>query len=258
MLIGQRRVATIAVGLKMYFGYEQTVAWCERVKEISLAHRSVETGAVELLVLPSYPVLARTLELFAGTNVGLGAQNLHWEDTGPFTGEVSGAMLAEMGCKYVEVGHAERRRDFGEAETVVAAKTRAALRNGLVPVVCVGEPDRQPTNRSLPYCLDQLESALGQSEGTTESRVIVAYEPVWAIGAREPAPPDHIRAMCEGLRVYLNDLPAFDSTIIYGGTAGPGLLGDLGDSLDGLALGRSAHDPNALELVLSEIDDSAA
>jgi len=251
-------VVTIGVSLKMYLGYDQTLAWCARVKEISRAHPSVTTGAVELFVLPSYPVLSRAGELFAGTSVGLGAQNLHWEDAGPFTGEVSGAMLAEMGCGYVEVGHAERRRAFGETDDVVADKAEAALRNGLVPVICIGEPDHRLLDRSLEHCVHQLESALSRSEPIKVSRVIVAYEPVWAIGASQPAPTEHIRAICAGLRAFLQDLPGFDATLIYGGTAGPGLLSELRGCVDGLFLGRSVHDPNALGLVLNEVERPVA
>jgi len=250
VLTRNRPVVTIGVSLKMYFGYEQTVSWCEAVRDIGLAHPAVTSGSVELFVVPSYPVLARARDLFVGTKVGLGAQNLHWEDLGPFTGEVSGSMLAEMGCRYVEVGHAERRRMFGETDDIVAAKTAAALRNGLVPIICVGEPEPRPATESLQICLEQIESALSRSAG--QRLVIVAYEPVWAIGTPEPAPPDHIRAVCVGLGAVLQDKPNLMAVIIYGGAAGQGLLGFLEDCVDGLFLGRSVHDPAALSAVLDE------
>ena len=236
----------------MYFGYDDTIRWCKAVRDIGHTHPAVTHGSTELFVIPSYPALARTRDLFAGTRVGLGAQNLHWEDAGAYTGEVSGTMLAATGCGYVEVGHAERREMFGETDAVVAAKTAAALRNGLVPVVCIGEPEPSPAAESLLYCVEQLGSALSRSEAMGSTRVIVAYEPIWAIGAAEPAPVEYIRAMCAGLRTAAIGWPSLAVTIIYGGAAGPGLLGMLQDCADGLFLGRSAHDPKALEVVLDE------
>ncbi len=244
---------TVGVGLKMYLGYDRTLAWCQAVKQLGLSHPALVTGSVELFVLPSHPVLCQARKIFAGTGVGLGAQNLHWEDAGAFTGEVSGPMLAELGCQYVEVGHAERRRMFAETEEVVALKTEAAMRNGLVPVVCVGESEHCSDGAALRVCIAQLESALSLCPREPPGgRVIVAYEPVWAIGAEDPAPPGHIVTVCSGLKRALSARTEHASTVIYGGSARPGLLGSLLGSVDGLFLGRSAHDPGALEAVLSE------
>jgi triosephosphate isomerase len=161
-------------------------------------------------------------------------------------------MLAELGCRYVEVGHAERRRIFKETDEVVAAKTEAALRNGLVPVVCVGEPSPFSLAQSLEWCLEQIDSALSRTVDRP-GRVIVAYEPVWAIGAAEPALPGHIQAMCTGIRTALQAKPDLNVTLIYGGAAGPGLLSELRANIDGLFLGRSVHSPAALGLVLGEV-----
>ncbi|MGA2530110.1 MAG: triose-phosphate isomerase family protein [Acidimicrobiales bacterium] len=249
----EQPLVTIGVGLKMYFGYRRSLEWCEQVKEISLMHRAVANGLVELFVIPSSPVLSAARELFSGTRVRLGAQDLHWHDFGPFTGEVSGSMLAELGCDYVEVGHAERRRLFGESDDVVAAKTEAALRNGLVPIICIGENDPCDSAQALAICIGQLESALGRRQPREGAdRVLVAYEPIWAIGATEPASAEHIGAVCAGLKGVLANKPGIDSSTIYGGSAGPGLLASLRGRVDGLFLGRSAHDPAALDAVLSE------
>lgn len=235
----------------MYFGYEETVRWCQAVRGISLSHQAITGGAVELFVIPSYPVLSKAREVFQGTNVGLGAQNLHWRDSGPFTGEVSGAMLAEMGCRYVEVGHAERRRMFGETDDIVAAKTAAALRNGLVPIICIGEATHVSAPESLKLCKEQIASAVSLCEG--QSRIIAAYEPVWAIGAPNPASPDHIRRVCRGLAEALNARSDLVASVIYGGAAGRGLLISLKGCVDGLFLGRSAHDPQTLTEVFDEV-----
>jgi triosephosphate isomerase len=244
---------TVGVSLKMYFGYEETLAWCEKVRLICLSSPPVMNGSVEVFVIPSYPVLDRAGRVFSGSPIGLGAQNLHWEDVGAYTGEVSGAMLAELGCRYVEIGHAERRRIFHETDDIVARKTVAALRNGLVPVICVGEPSTVSRDESLEWCLRQIDAALNQIANKPSSRVIVAYEPIWAIGAPEAAPPDHIKAICAGIRSALQAEVDFRVTLIYGGAAGPGLLSELRGCVDGLFLGRSVHAPAALELILGEV-----
>ena len=224
----------------MYFGYQQTLDWTRRVAEIARRHRRVD-----LFVLPSFPVLAPVLAELADTSVGTGAQDLFWEPSGAFTGEVSGLLLAEMGCRYVEVGHAERRRIFGETDAVVTAKTRAALDAGLVPVVCVGETERMSPSAAAAFCVAQLERSLPAG---ARGPIVVAYEPVWAIGAARPASVDHIREVC----VVLGGRLGATDRLIYGGSAGPGLLTALGDRVDGLFLGRFAHDPTALESVLDE------
>ena len=186
---------TLGVSLKAYLGYQQTVSWAAGVVEVLAGHRP----DVELFVLPSYPALAEVRRILAGTGVGLGAQNLAADDSGAQTGEVTGAMLVELGCRYVTVGHAERRRRFGETDDVVAAKVAAAFRHSLTPVLCVGRLTAAPPPR-------RSRSASGSStppslvaRGTgTVGPVVVAYEPIWAIGQAKPAPDEHILAVIEG------------------------------------------------------------
>jgi triosephosphate isomerase len=204
-------------------------------------------------VMPTFPSLPAVVEVFAASAVAVGAQDLAAADAGAYTGEVSGAVLAELGTTYAEVGHAERRRLFGEDESVVAAKTAAALRHGLVPVLCLGEVDRGDPTAAATECVRQLRSALG---GAPAGRVVVAYEPQWAIGADRPAPDEHILAVVADLRTALASADGrTGSAVVYGGSAGPGLLTRLGDGVDGLFLGRFAHDPQALAAVLAEADE---
>jgi triosephosphate isomerase len=244
-----RRV-TVGVSLKMYFGHRQARDWFARVAELAGGHPAVASGAVELFVIPSYLQVLPALEAFAGTPALVGAQDIAAADRGAFTGEVSGAELAEVGVRLAEVGHAERRRLFGDTEEVVAAKTAAALRNGLVPVLCLGEAERGEPAEAVAQVLDQLFSALADAP---EGRILVAYEPVWAIGAPEPAPAEHIRQVGAALKEHVSVLSGrAGSGVIYGGSAGPGLLRALGDTVDGLFLGRFAHDPAALAAVLDE------
>lgn len=235
---------TVGVSLKMYFSYARTIQWCTRIAELAEHHEAVQSGLVDLFVLPTFPAIEEVLRLFSGTRVSVGAQDLAVEDSGAFTGEVSGALLAELGCRYAEVGHAERRRLFQEDDATVVAKTNAALRNGLIPVLCVGED--QPTQPEIAagYCGTQISSALGSST----SSAIVAYEPQWAIGAKEPAEPQYVAEVCDALRAHAAD----GVRLIYGGSAGPGLLTDIAGSVDGLFLGRFAHDPRAVKAILDE------
>jgi len=241
---------TVGVSLKMYFGHDQAIEWCERVAIVARDHAAVQSGAVELFVIPSFVSIPGAVAALRGTPVIVGAQDLASADRGAFTGEVSGVELAELGVGVVEVGHAERRSLFGENEAVVASKAAAALRNGIAPVLCIGEEEQLEADAAADVCIAQLESALADAPA---GRVIVAYEPVWAIGAAEPAAPAHIRAVCARLRTAIAHHDGRSgSIVIYGGSAGPGLLGTLGDDVDGLFLGRFAHDTDALRSVLDE------
>jgi len=241
---------TIGVSLKMYFAHARTLEWIDAVASLALSHPAIRAGDVELFVIPTFVSIPEAVERLAGTGVLVGAQDLATEDSGAFTGEVSGVELAEVGVTVVEIGHAERRSLFGETDQVVAAKAAAALRNGLTPVLCIGESAAGEPADAAAECLRQLVSAV---EGAPEGRLIVAYEPVWAIGAAEPAAPDYIRAVCALLGKAVSGLPGRSgSVVIYGGSAGPGLLSELGDDVDGLFLGRFAHDPAALRAVIDE------
>ncbi|WP_045745283.1 triose-phosphate isomerase family protein [Actinoplanes rectilineatus] len=245
---------TLGVSLKMYFGYDQTLRWCRTVATRLGDHPALTSGDVRLFILPSFPAVPAVSEIFRGTPITTGGQNLASADSGPWTGEVSGSFLREAGGRFVEVGHAERRTHFAETETVVSDKTAAALRAGLVPVLCLGEKNRMPVEQAAAEVQRQLVSALhGSHRYGLGGSLVVAYEPFWAIGASEPASDEHIAGVCEHLRRVVAQEPAHpDSAVIYGGSAGPGLLTRLGASVDGLFLGRFAHDPQALESIVAE------
>lgn len=236
---------TIGVSLKMYFSHARTMEWCDAVAAICATHPATVTGLVEVFVIPSFPSIPAAIARMPV----VGGQNLSTDDSGALTGEVSGAVLAELGCRVVEVGHAERRRLFGESDDVVAAKTAAAERNGLEPVICVGEGLRAGTDAAITECVRQITSALSTTETPRAARALVAYEPHWAIGAPEPAAPAHIRAVCRGIT---DAFPGGGIRVIYGGSAGPGLLPQIATDVDGLFLGRFAHDPTSVALVLDE------
>jgi len=241
---------TVGVSLKTYFGHERARAWFRDLAPRAAAHPAVASGAMRLFVIPTYLQIPAALDAFAGTRVLVGAQDVSQHEPGAYTGEVTAAELAEIGVTVAEIGHAERRRLFGETDAVTAAKAAAALSHGLTPVLCIGETSRMDPVDAATATISQLKADL---EGVPAGPVIVAYEPVWAIGAPEPAPGTHISTVSRALRATLDaDSTRAGSVVIYGGSAGPGLLTHLGDSVDGLFLGRFAHDPDALVAVLDE------
>lgn len=241
---------TLGVSLKLYLDIPCTVRWAQHVADIARRQPAVRSGAVRLVVLPSLPALEATRAALEGSGVEVGAQDLFWEDRGAYTGAVSGADLRQAGCTFVEIGHAERRSVFGEGDDVVRRKLAAAVRNGLVPIVCVGEASDQ--DDAADACLAQLASALEGLEAPVDE-IVVAYEPVWAIGALDPAPDEHVAEVVSALRGALErDERVAAASVIYGGSAGPGLLTRLGRGVDGLFLGRFAHDAERFEDVVAE------
>lgn len=232
----------------MYLGYYRSLGWMESIRQEVLA-RPALAGAVQTFVAPSFPVLESAQRIFSGTGVTVGAQNCSAGD-GALTGEVSAGLLAELGVGLVEIGHAERRSLFGEDDAAVARKVTAALAAGLTPLLCIGEPERSSVSHAAEFCRAQVESALPGGAGTDV--VILAYEPVWAIGAPAPAPTDYVNDVVSRLREQLSPGSGEPGArIIYGGSAGPGLLPRL-EAIDGLFLGRFAHDPRNFGLVLDE------
>ncbi|SDD00340.1 triose-phosphate isomerase family protein [Glycomyces harbinensis] len=246
----------VGVSLKMYFGHARALRWFDAVAERVREHPAVASGDVAVFVIPTFVQLLPAVAAFAGTRVRVGAQDVATADAGAYTGEVSAVELAEVGVGLAEIGHAERRRLFGETDDVVARKAAAALRNGLTPVLCVGEADRLGRDASIAAAVDQLRRDL---DGAPAGPVIAAYEPVWAIGAAEPAPVSHTIAVTRALREALDAMPGREgSAVVYGGSAGPGLLAALDGAVDGLFLGRFAHDVDALVQVIDEAAALAA
>lgn len=237
----------------MYFDHFKTLAWAREIKQICAAAPQLEKGETEILILPSFPSLPALAELFADTPIKLGAQNMAHEEFGALTGEVSVHSLKQIGCSYIEIGHAERRRYFGETVSDIQKKIALTLENGLTPLVCVGEDRQVPVNEAAQICIDFIEAATEKIDPQQTHRIVFAYEPEWAIGAAEPASTDHVCGVTRLLRDWFATRPELaQSTIIYGGSAGPGLLTALKGSADGLFLGRFAHDPTNFERILSE------
>ncbi|MGN8050376.1 triose-phosphate isomerase family protein [Curtobacterium sp. 22159] len=245
----------VGVSLKMYFSHARTRAWSREVVHIAERHPAVRSGAAQLFVVPTFPALVPVREVIGDAPVLLGAQDLAWADEGAYTGEVSGAELREIGVDLVEIGHAERRSLFHETDDVIARKVLAAYRNGLRPLLCVGEPTRASWTDAVAEVTAQLGRALSAATAAgTAGPLVVAYEPVWAIGAPAPAPDGHVLAVLDGIERFLASRPELAGSVaIYGGSAGPGLLTRGRGRIGGLFLGRFAHDPAAVAAVLDEV-----
>ena len=248
----------IGISTKMYFDLPTTTKY--------ISSLSNPPSPISLFIIPSFPALPAAQELLADKNrlaqhsqfcpILLGAQNCHHEDTGPFTGEVSPLMLKQLGCSIVELGHAERRASpFHETDEMITLKAQAAIRNGLVPLICIGERARsavasESVGVAIRECSAQIKAILDAVPGDRE--LIFAYEPVWAIGAEKPALSYHIATVVGQLK---QSVQGREGAVrwLYGGSAGPGIWEDLKGAVDGLFLGRFAHDVGNVEMILKEI-----
>ena len=202
---------------------------------------------VDLFVLPPFTSLWVARECLEGSAIAWGAQDVHAEEDGAHTGDISARMLADLGCAYVEVGHSERRRDHHESDAMVAAKVAQAVRHGMTPVMCVGEPVRVDPTTAHRTVVAQVERGLAQIQPGTKPALVIAYEPVWAIGSgASSAEPAYIEAMHAHIRRSLVEGGrAADVRVIYGGSVDPGSAAAIlaRDGVDGLFVGRAALDP---------------
>ncbi|MEZ2389335.1 triose-phosphate isomerase [bacterium RCC_150] len=239
----------IGVSTKMYMGYRQTLSWLEHLLHEVDTRPALAAGRVVPFVIPSFPVLPSAASMLEGSPVLLGAQDCGWAD-GPWTGEVSPSLLAELGVRLVEIGHAERRRHFAEDDSMIALKVQAALDAGLTPLLCVGEVTSGDPEVSASYVFQQISAGV-RGEWALARQIVVAYEPVWAIGAADPAAPGYVSDVVAFLRKMLAGHGLADLPIIYGGSAKPGLLPDL-RGVSGLFLGRFAHESANFGAVLDE------
>jgi len=216
-----------------------------------------ETDAADVVVCPPYTALAVVKPLLIGSRLGLGAQDLYWESSGAFTGEVSGPMLADAGCQYVIVGHSERRQYFGETNETVARKARAALASNLTPIVCIGETlAERDANKTLSVLASQLEGALGAWTASEMQRIVLAYEPVWAIGTGRTATPEQAQEVHAFIRQWLAKkfgTPVSESIRIqYGGSVNAAnaatLMGQ--PDVDGALVGGASLKAEAFSVIV--------
>jgi triosephosphate isomerase (TIM) len=201
----------------------------------------------KIVVAPPFTAIPAVVGCAAGTAIGVSGQNLHWDDEGAFTGEVSGAMLREAGCSYVIIGHSERRQFFGETDSSVNKKIVAAFRNDLVPIFCLGETlDEREAGITVQIVKGQLAAGLGAISIEDPERLVIAYEPVWAIGTGRTATPEQAQEVHAFLRDELERLRGHEVAdavrILYGGSVKPDNIARLmecGDIDGGLVGGAS-------------------
>jgi len=186
----------------------------------------VDVSGVDIVVCPPFVDLQDVCEAVNEHNIEVGAQNVFWEDSGAFTGEISALMLKYLGVKYVIIGHSERRQYFGETNETVNKRLRAALKHGLIPIVCVGENlSQRESNKTFDVIKDHCEGSLANLTLDEISRVVLAYEPVWAIGTGKTATPDQAQEVHAYIRQLLgrlfNEDVARTVRIQYGGSVTP-------------------------------------
>ncbi|KAI2464222.1 Triosephosphate isomerase [Annulohypoxylon bovei var. microspora] len=255
----RRRI--VGVSTKMYFSAARTKQYVHELLHIISSSPPSPPNLLDQLdvfIIPDHITLTSVVSQLEGTNILTGAQDAFSEDTGAYTGEVSPAVLAEVGCRIVELGHAERRRMFGETDGDTARKAAAAARHGMTPLVCIGERTKgeggeaTATATAVDECKPQIEAVLASLPDDAD--VVLAYEPVWAIGAAEPAGAQHVVGVTREIRALECVRRRKGTTrILYGGSAGPGLFEQLKDGVDGLFLGRLAHDPAQFYRTILEV-----
>ena len=206
----------------------------------------------DVVLAPPFTSLQAVAESIKKTDIALAGQNLYWEDKGAYTGEISAEMLLELGCKYVIIGHSERRQYFGETDETVNKRLRQALNKGLLPIVCVGETlGERESGKANQVIEGQLKGALKDVATDEMERVVVAYEPVWAIGTGKTATPEQAQEIHQFIRANIkalyDDATAAALRIQYGGSVTPDNVSTLMamPDIDGALVGGASLKPES-------------
>lgn len=215
---------------------------------------------VELVIAPPFTHLQALHDVLEGSGIILGAQNCHAEPEGAFTGEISVGMLSDLGVRYVIVGHSERRQLFGEGNDMIKRKVDAVLRAGLQPIFCCGEPLAvREAREQEEYVLRQLEESIFHLTDLLFAQVVIAYEPIWAIGTGKTASPQQAQDMHAFLRTKIrarySDSVAEETPILYGGSVKPGNAADLFDQydVDGGLIGGASLEADGFLAIAKEL-----
>jgi len=232
----------IGTSWKMNLTASEADAWFTAVLPL-VAHLADR----DLFVLPPFTDIWVARERLQGTVIGWGAQDVHPAEGGAHTGDISAPMLADLGCRYVEIGHSERRRDHGETPDLLTAKIAAVLRWGMRPLLCTGEPAPMDTDDAVRLLLADLDRCLAGIAPADLTRLVVAYEPWWAIGdGAVAAVPEQVGTIHRSLAAWLEDRANGQAVpVIYGGSVGVDIASRLlaEPGVDGLFVGRYALDP---------------
>jgi triosephosphate isomerase (TIM) len=242
------RKPLIAGNWKMNMSHLEAIALTQK---IAFSLKEEHFAAVEVVVLPPFVDLRSVQTLVDGDRllIGYGAQDLSQYDGGAYTGDISGTMLAKLGCSYVIVGHSERREHHGEDDELVNAKVKAAYRHELTPILCLGESlEVRGGGDHVRHCIAQLDVALAGLAADQVARIVIAYEPVWAIGTGVVATPADAQEVCAALRSRLGELYSAEVAsgvrILYGGSVKAGNAAEIiaQPDIDGALVGGASLD----------------
>ncbi|MDD6920083.1 MAG: triose-phosphate isomerase [Eubacteriales bacterium] len=238
------RIPFIAGNWKMFKTRAEAQAFAEEFKQL------YKDTDVKTAICAPYTDLATLVEIFKDTKIGVGAQNVHFEEEGAFTGEISVGMLQDIGVDYCIVGHSERRQYFAETDETVNKKTKKLLANDIVPIVCVGEClEEREAGKAKEVVETQLRNGLVAISNEDAIKIVVAYEPVWAIGTGKTATPEQAEEMCEFIRDVLTDIfgedVADEIVIQYGGSVKPANATEIMNmtNIDGALVGGASLKP---------------
>ncbi|WP_284947104.1 triose-phosphate isomerase [Acidisoma cladoniae] len=252
MILRRKLVGT---GWKMNHGIAEAVAYIDALRSLMA---QIPHPDVDVFVLPPFTALAAAAAAADGADIAIGAQNVHWDDRGAWTGEISAPMLVEAGCRYVALAHSERLEHFGETYAAVRLKVNAALRHGLTPILCIGETgEDKHAGRADAVILDQVMTAMADQPADALPALVLAYEPRWAIGATAAADPDYVSDRLTDLRATLAQHfgagPASMTRLLYGGSVtaanAPALAAIT--EVDGLFVGRYAWTAEGLAEIVA-------
>lgn len=222
------------------------------VQKLAYTLNEEDFNNLDVAVLPPFTDIRSVQTLVDGDKLALlyGGQDISAQDKGAFTGEISGVMLHKLGCTFVTVGHSERRQYHGETDQIVNAKTKAAIRNELIPIVCIGEGlETRKAGEQVAFTLAQLDAAIAGLSGTHIENIVIAYEPVWAIGTGEVATPEDAQEVCGAIRTRIKELHgsvADKTRILYGGSMKSDNVAAIMASpdIDGGLVGGASLDPD--------------
>jgi len=236
------RTPFLAANWKMFKTVHEAVVYAKEFRSLVK-----DAGDVEIVLAPPFTALHAVAEACRNTNVGVAGQNMSWEKEGAFTGEISGGMLKEAGAEYVIIGHSERRRLYGETDQIVNRKSIAAFHANLVPIVCIGETlEEREGEQTLPVLDRQLKDGLDSLTASQVAELVIAYEPVWAIGTGKTATPEQAQEVHKDIREWLSSNVsaevAASTRIVYGGSVKPDNAADLSKQpdVDGFLVGGAS------------------
>lgn len=248
----------LGTNTKMYKTISQTKEFVRSLERLTGDMSEEETS---LFVIPSFPSVGPAKQCLSSGRIRIGAQNMGWEEEGPFSGEVSAPMLKELGADLVMIGHSERRHELRETDRMENGKVLCALRNGITPLLCIGETGEQKDYKISDECLSiQLKTGLSQVSAEEAEKIWIAYEPVWAIGAKgTPADPEYVRRRHSTIRHTLEALfgetPGREIPILYGGSVNIDNAVSIirEENVDGLFIGRSAWEADSFNRIIRDV-----